>query len=754
MQNSTFRSILLMCLLCTVLMTARAQYVSIPDSNFGKWLYTNGYSTSMTGSSSSGWQLDTSSSFVVNNNYMDCHTANIHDLTGIRYFKHLDTLKCYNNSLATLPSLPLPILYLDCSGNQLTGIPATPLAQKIICDSNQLTGLPALPASLRFLYCSGNHISQLPELPPSLQILYCDHNQLSTLPALPHSLAVLYCNNNQLASLPSLPSTLYNLVCSYNQLTSLPPIPAQLQDLECVNNPALSCLPYIFQNQVYIFKISGTNIHCLPDRFTSTVYDVNPAGMSICAANSGCDFFYNVIGNVHVDTMPSCLMDSLYPGMPVNGIKLRLKRSGQVIKQFYTSPTGSFSFKTDSFANYTLDIDTSDLSVPVLCPSAGQYAFTISHVDSVLRGANFGLVCSSDVPDYSVKSVVSPLRHPFRHGIITPILVDAGNTALMKSHFSCDTAVGGIVTTTYSGSVSYAGPAPGALVPTSVSGQTLTYQIADLNALRTGNLDIGFATDSLAVIGDSVCFSVVIRILGRDKIVYNDTIRICFEIHDPHDPNLKEVYPLDTMQSGDWLTYTIHFQNTGNDTAYTVVVRDTLSQNVDAASFQYLGSSHKAVIQLSGSAMEFTFPRINLVDSATNPPLSEGWIQYKVRSKSNLPLLTQIKNTAYIYFDNTPAIVTNTTVNTVDTVAAPLGIARITDGSSLYLYPNPNTGTFTLLTTGTTHSDYTITDMLGAVIEQKPITTDKQSIDLNTAPAGVYTLSVKGSQPLRFVIVR
>jgi hypothetical protein len=152
--------------------------------------------------------------------------------------------------------------------------------------------------------------------------------------------------------------------------------------------------------------------------------------------------------------------------------------------------------------------------------------------------------------------------------------------------------------------------------------------------------------------------------------------------------------------------------------------------------------------------MEFTFPKINLVDSATNPPLSEGWIQYKVRSKSNLPLLTQIKNTAYIYFDNTPAIVTNTTVNTVDTVASPLGIVHITDGSSLHLYPNPNTGTFTLLTAGTTHSDYTITDMLGAVIQQQPITTDRQTIDLNTAPAGVYTLSVKGSQPLRFVIVK
>lgn len=684
---------------------------------------------------------------------MDCHTANIHDLTGIRYFKHLDTLKCYNNSLATLPSLPLPILYLDCSGNQLTSIPGTPLAQKIICDSNQLTGLPALPASLRFLYCTDNNISQLPELPPSLQMLYCDHNQLSTLPALPHSLAVLYCNNNQLTALPPLPSTLYNLVCSYNLLTSLPPIPAQLQDLECVNNPSLSCLPYIFQNQVYIFKISGTNIHCLPDRFTSTIYDVNPAGMSICAANSGCDFFYNVIGNVHYDTSSSCLLDSLYPGSPIAGVKVQLKRAGNVIKQFYSSASGDYTFKTDSFTNYTLDFDNLTLDAQTICPVSGSIDFSVAPADSIKRNINLGLQCPA--LDYSVKSITS-LFHPFRTNILCPVKIRAGNNQKWRDPINCTVVAGrpGTVTTMYTGPVHYQGPDSGALTPSLISGNTLTYNLPNLDSLKDDDLNIVFSTDTDAVIGSVICFTVIIKCSGSDGKPYNDTLTICFNVHDPHDPNLKEVYPLDTMQSGDWLTYTIHFQNTGNDTAYTAVVRDTLSQNVDAASFQYLGSSHKAVIQLSGSAMEFTFPKINLVDSATNPPLSEGWIQYKVRSKSNLPLLSQIKNTAYIYFDNTPAIVTNTTVNTIDTVASPLGIARITDAGSIHLYPNPNKGTFTLLTSGTTHSDYTITDMLGAVIQQQPITADRQTIDLNTVPAGVYTLSVKGSPPLRFVIVR
>ena len=124
------------------------------------------------------------------------------------------------------------------------------------------------------------------------------------------------------------------------------------------------------------------------------------------------------------------------------------------------------------------------------------------------------------------------------------------------------------------------------------------------------------------------------------------------------------------------------------------MVRDTLSPYLDASTFQYLASSNKAVVQLFGNAMMFTFPKINLVDSATNPPLSTGWIQYKVRSKPNLPVNAQITNTAYIYFDQNPAVVTNTAVTNVLTT----GIIPVLGNNTIHLYPNPNKGTFTLET--------------------------------------------------------
>ncbi len=266
------------------------------------------------------------------------------------------------------------------------------------------------------------------------------------------------------------------------------------------------------------------------------------------------------------------------------------------------------------------------------------------------------------------------------------------------------------------------------------------------------------AIDSSAVLGSQVCVFTTVTPATPDANPTNDTMTRCFTISNSWDPNHKDVYPTAIPQAGDWLTYTIEFQNTGTDTTYLVVVRDTLSPYVDASSFQYIASSHKAVVQLFGNAMVFTFPKINLVDSATNAPLSEGWIQYKVKTNTNLTPQSQITNTAYIYFDINPAVVTNTTTTMLDTAATgPSGISHISDAGSIWLYPNPNKGSFTLQTSNATHSDYIITDMLGHVIMQQTITADRQAIDMASAAAGVYTLSVKGasaSRQLRFTVVR
>jgi S-methylmethionine-dependent homocysteine/selenocysteine methylase len=169
-------------------------------------------------------------------------------------------------------------------------------------------------------------------------------------------------------------------------------------------------------------------------------------------------------------------------------------------------------------------------------------------------------------------------------------------------------------------------------------------------------------------------------------------------------------------------------------------VRDTLSSYIDASSFKFLASSHPVRIDIDKSAMKFLFANIKLVDSMHNEPKSHGWIQYKVKTKPNLPLGTQVKNTASIYFDLNPAIRTNTTVNTV---IHHNSIKNVSDDVALRIYPNPNSGSFTLETENQNEQTYIITDMLGQIVQEKNITSEKQHIDMSANAVGVYTLMIK-----------
>jgi fimbrial isopeptide formation D2 family protein len=665
----------------------------------------------------------------------------------------LDLEVAYNN-LSGLPTLPAGLSFLNCGGNHISSLPALPgTLTQLACYNNLLTSLPPLPSSLFSLYCQSNQLSALPALPSGMFNLTCGNNPLYTLPSLPASLYDIDCSEDSLSALPPLPAGLVSLWCPYNHLTSLPAFPDSLTGLNCTNNPQLYCLPHIPAQVMSNFFIGGTGIRCLPNRFSAVQFDYDPSNMPLCDASSGCDFYYTIAGNVHNDSMATCDLDSLSPGRPIYNMKVQLKQNGQVLQQFYTFTSGEYSFDAPPLNNYTVEIDTTALPMILTCPASGVRPVSLTATDSIEPHQNFGMVCPATA-DYGA---VLMYANRFRPSFTTPVLITGGSFAEILYGADCGIGMPGTITTTISGPASYVSPLLSALTPSSVSGQTLTYTVADLNTLRFGDLDIVLVTDSFATLGSSVCITTIISPSTPDARPSDDTITYCWPVINSHDPNHKDVSPSTYARSGDWLTYTIHFQNTGSDTAYYVSIKDTLSQYVDAASFKYIGSSHKPNISLRGNAMEFDFPKINLVDSATNAPLSEGWIQYKVKAKANLPLNTQIKNTAYIVFDYNPAIITNTALTTVDTVAHPLSIPTMSAGSRIALYPNPNAGTFTLTTSRSIGNSYIIYDMLGNIIKHDAITSDVQAIDMSGAAAGVYTLSVKGiqtSQPVRFVVVK
>lgn len=134
-----------------------------------------------------------------------------------------------------------------------------------------------------------------------------------------------------------------------------------------------------------------------------------------------------------------------------------------------------------------------------------------------------------------------------------------------------------------------------------------------------------------------------------------------------YDPNDKHGYPIGYgaahyVRPGTEIEYLIRFQNTGTDTAFNVRVIDTLATWLDPASIKFGASSHPYRYDLCGEGIvHFIFDNIMLPDSNVNEPGSNGFAKFAVSPRVNVPLETDIYNTAAIYFDFNDPVFTNTT---------------------------------------------------------------------------------------------
>ena len=138
-----------------------------------------------------------------------------------------------------------------------------------------------------------------------------------------------------------------------------------------------------------------------------------------------------------------------------------------------------------------------------------------------------------------------------------------------------------------------------------------------------------------------------------------------------YDPNDKQGLPLGYgaahyIRPGTDLEYLIRFQNTGTDTAFTVIVRDTLAPWLDPVTVRPGGSSHDYTFGITGDGvLVFDFQNILLPDSNVNEAASHGFLKFRVSQRAEVPLETDILNRAAIYFDFNDPVLTNTTMHRV-----------------------------------------------------------------------------------------
>ena len=237
-----------------------------------------------------------------------------------------------------------------------------------------------------------------------------------------------------------------------------------------------------------------------------------------------------------------------------------------------------------------------------------------------------------------------------------------------------------------------------------------------------------------------------------------------------YDPNDKTAYtssPTGEMPLSDReLRYLIRFQNTGTDTAFRVVVVDTLSAMLDWSTLKTLSASHPYRLVMSDPGVaSWRFDNIMLPDSNRNEPESHGFVFFSIKARNGVRLGDTLRNRAAIYFDFNEAVLTNETTTRVVRRAIYREAEQDSSPSDLAIIIAPNPVGEYLNWRITLPRDMRVNaslcDATGRTVRQLlndvslPAGENSFSEKMKDLPAGAYWLNVRseeGSRMIPFVL--
>ncbi|MBL7934388.1 MAG: T9SS type A sorting domain-containing protein [Bacteroidia bacterium] len=462
---------------------------------------------------------------------------------------------------------------------------------------------------------------------------------------------------------------------------------------------------------------AGNYFFNITDGTACTNYSyVVPTGTSDCSSISG-----NIFNDVNRD----CVKNP--SDADLNGIKV------------LASP-GNYFGLSDASGNYTIyaPLGTYTLSQiqfpsPFIAPNCAlTLTANLNTSDTQLSNLNFSDTLSS-VADGKIPSLNTSGIVP---GFNSKYYVSVGNN--MANGFT------GVLKFVKSPLLSYTTFTPSA---TSVNSDTAYFNVTVYNNLNQ-QFQVGFYAPPSLPLGLSIPACAYLNVNGNDINLVNNTLCYNRVTTGSFDPNDKSVSPAGIGAEGfistndSILTYKIRFQNTGTGPAVNIVIEDTLSQNLDPLSFDMLGSSHDYKVDvLQGNVLRWKFSNIMLPDSNTNEPASHGFVYYRIKQKHGNTPGTQIKNTAYIYFDFNEPVVTNTTLNTIETLT---GIqSHGSSQNSFDVYPNPSSSAIHIKIADVSIVSKTYSIKIMDVLGKEILTTNyKEEINISNLEKGIYFLSV------------
>lgn len=384
----------------------------------------------------------------------------------------------------------------------------------------------------------------------------------------------------------------------------------------------------------------GTPINCGIPGFIYTCRDSITVVVPSTGVSCG-----QVQGTVFIDSNLNCTKQTAEPGVP--GVVLKVLPGPIFVN---TSSTGDYSLTLPA-GNYTINEEHAQIGQ--IC-SAPPIPFT---VPAVVTPVTVNVPCTSLVTmDADISIASGPARPGFAlsYSVITRNLTPAPSGNIT-------------VTVQLDPVLSFTSAIP---APSSVVGNTLVWNQAALGPFATRSINIvAQVPNDVGLLGTELGTTATLGTAVTDGALANNKAICVTTVTGSFDPNDKVALTssgsrtqYDPAQDG-WIDYTLRFQNTGTDTAFTVVVTDTLPANLDPATLVIGAGSHPFTWTLRGAqSLRFQFVNIQLPHAAVNEPGSHGFVSFRIRPELPLAAGAQISNRANIFFDFNAPVITDPSV--------------------------------------------------------------------------------------------
>lgn len=677
---------------------------------------------------------------------------------------NLDFLACNSNQLTNLNvSNNLILSRLGCSSNQLSTINLSnnTYLQELICDSNQLLNLNlSNNTMLRTLICSFNQLTNI-DLSNNINLssVVISSNMLSTLDLTNLSdINYLNCDNNQISLLDVANlQNLINLYCNNNQLTTLNfSNNLNLEHLDCSSNPLQSLfikngsneIGYDYINDVDLPIFNFNNLPnleyiCADDSQIEAIQNkILDYGYANCHINNYCSFtpggtYYTIQGNQKYDENNNgCDVGDIAAA----NLKFAIT-DGTVTGNIISNASGNYSIRVQA-GTHTISPILENSSYFNVLPTNTTVTFPTQASPFT---QDFCITATGIHPDLEVTLLpTTPARSGF----------DANYKIIYKNKGT--TTQSSSVTLTFDDAVLdfvIANP-----TITSQTTNNLSWDFTNLLPFETREialtLNVNAPTDIPAVNnGDILDFTATITSPATDETPNDNTSTFHQTVvgsYDPNDKTCLEGTTITPEMVGEYIHYVIRFENTGTFPAQNIVVKDM----IDLAKFDIntlipIKGSHEFVTKISdNNKVEFIFENINLpFDDANN----DGFVAFKIKTKSSLVLGDTFTNSANIYFDYNFPIVTNTASTTIQT----LGKVDFEFAKYFTVYPNPASSTLNLsVKSGVSVNSIAIYNTLGQLVIAIPNAQSVSSIDVSSLRTGNYFIKMvtdKGNSNTKFL---